>query len=493
MKSLTIQLFLTLAFTAQVTAQFSVNYNPEVQPTTTMQYFVPKGGNLFVGDCIPFSHKGTYFLYWLLDSAHHSALNGLGGHQWVVSTTKDLKTWKHYPIVLGIDEEWEKSICTGSVVYHNNKFYAFYATRLIVDGKSNEQLSYAISDDGIHFKKQKPNPFYTSAPGYSKQDFRDPKVFVDKEGFLHLLVSSKVTKSSMQNLDGALVHMVSKDFKKWDIKAPVLTGQRSVPECPDYFKWNEWYYLIYGDHGDTYYVKSKSPYGPWQQPEHQALVEAWSNVAKTAEFINNRRIAAAWIPSRKNNKDNANETFGGNAVFRELIQLENGTLGTKFPAEMIPETKTPITLSLQTDSLVSKINDTSFLMQAPNGVGTAHIANVPGNCRITFEFEPNGLNEEYGLMLRSTEAGTGGYKLSFSANNQMVELHDTKIYAVKNLDKNVKVDIIMKDGIIDVDINNERCIVNRLPEEKGNVLWFFTKHGNVKVNAIKISPLTVNN
>ena len=105
--------------------QFSVRYDASIQPTGNMQYFKPVGNNLFVGDCIPFFHDGTYYLYWLIDSAHHSALNGLGGHQWVLSTTKDLKHWTNYPIAIGIDEEWEKSICTGSVVYADKKFYAF--------------------------------------------------------------------------------------------------------------------------------------------------------------------------------------------------------------------------------------------------------------------------------------------------------------------------------------------------------------------------------
>ena len=183
-----------------------------------MQYFKPSG-NLFVGDCIPFFHDNTYYLYWLVDSAHHSALNGLGGHQWVLSTTKDLKNWTHHPVVLGIDEDWEKSICTGSLVYANKKFYAFYATRLIdKEKKVNEQLSYAISNDGINFKKQKPNPFYTSAPGYSKKDFRDPKVIVDSTGVFHLFVSSKKDSSALHGADGALVHLTSKDLKKWEVK-----------------------------------------------------------------------------------------------------------------------------------------------------------------------------------------------------------------------------------------------------------------------------------
>jgi hypothetical protein len=103
-------------------AQLSVRYDPTVQSTGNINYFKPSG-NLFVGDCIPFYRDGTYYLYWLLDSAHHKALGGLGGHQWALSTSTDLKTWKQYPVVLGIDEAWEKSICTGSVAYFDRKFY----------------------------------------------------------------------------------------------------------------------------------------------------------------------------------------------------------------------------------------------------------------------------------------------------------------------------------------------------------------------------------
>src|ERR1700743_3019285 len=124
-------------------AQLGVRYDPSIQDTTNLQYFKPKG-DLFVGDAIPFSRDGVYYYYWLLDSAHHKSLNGLGGHQWALSKSDDLVHWKQYPIVLGIDEEWEKSICTGSVAFYKGKYYAFYATRLLIDGKTNEQLSYAI-------------------------------------------------------------------------------------------------------------------------------------------------------------------------------------------------------------------------------------------------------------------------------------------------------------------------------------------------------------
>src|ERR1700733_9201742 len=120
----------TFIYLLAARAQLSVHYDSSLQQTKDLQYFKP-AGNLFAGDCIPFYKDSTYYLYWLIDSAHHAALHGLGGHQWVLSTTRDLKNWVQHPVVLGIDEDWEKSICTGSVVFYKNQFYAFYATRLL--------------------------------------------------------------------------------------------------------------------------------------------------------------------------------------------------------------------------------------------------------------------------------------------------------------------------------------------------------------------------
>ncbi|GAB3932012.1 family 43 glycosylhydrolase [Mucilaginibacter myungsuensis] len=473
-------------------AQIGVKYDPTLQATTNLQYFRPKG-DLYVGDVMPFAHNGTFYNYWLLDSAHHASLKGLGGHQWVLSTSTDLINWKQHPIVVGIDEEWEKSICTGSVVFYKGTFYAFYATRLVdKEGRVNEQLSYAISADGINFKKQKPNPFYTSAPGYSKRDFRDPKVFVDeKTGEFHLLVSSWQEGSVLAHQGGALVHMVSKDLKDWKVLDPILTGQPSVPECPDYFSWNGWWYLVYSDNSDTYYVKSRNPYGPWETPRHQALNESWSNVVKTAAFKNGRRIASSWVPSRRDDKDYNGETFGGNLLFREVTQDADGTLNTKFPAEMIPATQPVIPAKIITHP--GATSDASGLtINAPNGVGAAHLENIPARCRITMEIEPMGRNEEYGFYLKSDPKADRGYKTTFSAENKTVSLGNTMIKAVDGLDKTVKIDLVINNDIIDMSIDGRRCIVNRTIEQKGDMVWFYAKHGRVKFKSINVQPLKDN-
>jgi sucrose-6-phosphate hydrolase SacC (GH32 family) len=478
-----------LAATAQT--PFSVKYDPRVQPVGNIQYFTPAGGNQFVGDCIPFFHNGTYYLYWLLDEGHHSALNGLGGHQWCVSTSTDLKNWKHHPIAIGIDEEWEKSICTGSVAYDGKQFYAFYATRLITeDGGVNEQLSYATSKDGITFTKQTPNPFYTSAPGYSKRNFRDPKVVIDKDGTFHLFVSSDAENYTIAEGRGCLVHLSSKDLKNWQVRKPLLSGQLHVPECPDYFEWNGWYYLIYGQGGDTYYVRSRQPYGPWEYPGSQALLEQWVNVAKTAEFTGNRRIIAGWIPSKNENKDRGGERFGGSVVLREAWQLPNGDLATKFPAEAIPATGSPLVLELTAAENAQKRSNTEVNLTAPGTIAGAFMEGVPRNCRITAEIEPTDNNYEYGFFLCAGDKANDGYKLSFDPNSRTVRLgRDAIIDAVDGLDKTIKVDIVMKDDIIDVCVDGRRCIVNRLPERSVGHLWFYAKQGSVKFRDIKVAPI----
>ncbi len=93
------------------------------------------------------------------------------------------------------------------------------------------------------------------------------------------------------------------------------------------------------------------------------------------------------------------------------------------------------------------------------------------------------------MYLRSADGGNSGYKLGFSPDNSTVSLGNTTISAVHNLNNTVKIDIIMKGSIIDVCVDNRRCIVNRCYEQKGNKLWIYAKHGNVLFKSINIAEL----
>jgi len=92
-------------------------------------------------------------------------------------------------------------------------------------------------------------------------------------------------------------------------------------------------------------------------------------------------------------------------------------------------------------------------------------------------------------LLRSSADGESSYKLTFDANQQRVTLHNSTINSVEGMDKRFKVDIVMKGDIIDVSVDGKRCVVNRLPEQKGDALMFFAKHGQVVFDHITIAPL----
>ena len=474
-------------------AQVVKDYNPAIQRTTHMQYFKPVEEHLFSGDCMPYYHNGTFYLYWLLDEGHHAGLGGLGGHQWALSTTTDLINWKHYPVALGIEnEEWEKSICTGSVIAEGDKFYAFYATRVKENERVHEQLSYAISTDGGYtYQKQEPNPFYYAPEECISRDFRDPKVFKDENGLFHLFIPGNLKEPSLDGFGGYLVHLTSTDLKNWkEVESP-LKGQRGTPECADYFKWNDWYYLLYSIGGHTYYLMSKDTYGPWIYPESQALIEYFGSVYKTAGFKDRRRIAVAYSPCRKDDKDNGDRIWGGTILLREVYQEPDGTLATKFLKEVLPAMHPIATPAIQISSPANivSVSNGNITMNASGDIGVASLPELPDNYRISMKIEPKGNYEELGLFLRATDGRKNGYRLELNPDNQTVLMHNTSIHGVKGLDEPILLDVIVNGECFDVSINNKRCVLNRLPEQKGKNLFFYVKNGNAVIRDIQIQEI----
>lgn len=484
-------IFAVLLTAGSAMAQVVKDYDPQIQRTSALQYFKPAESHLFTGDCMPYYHDGTFYVYWLLDEGHHSGLGGLGGHQWALSTSEDLVNWTHYSVAVGIERDWEKSICTGSVIADKDKFYAFYSTRVQDDQGVHEQLSYAVSDDGgKKFVKQQPNPFYFPPEECVSRDFRDPKVFRDEDGTYHLFISAYKKNPVIEGFGGYLYHMVSDDLKNWKESKAVLAGQVATPECSDYFKWNDWYYLLYSTGGDTYCVMSRNPFGPWQYPATQAFVEQWGCVYKTAPFKDGRRIAVAYMPCRSKGKDFDGAIWGGNMLLREVVQAPDGTLGTRFLEEVLPKMHSRPLSVFETagdNATASVSDDETLIFNASDGTATASLSGLPVNYRLSFEFEPAGNYDEAGVFVRGTGKNDRGYKIELNSNKESAFIYNTGINTVKGLDKPVKVDIIMKDEFIDMNIDGRRSIINRLPEKKGDRLVFFLKNGNARFGNITLS------
>ena len=459
----------------------------EEKPIT--QYWKPRGHNTNVGDCMPFYHDGIFHLFYLFDRRHHRSKWGYGAHQWAHASSTDLINWTHHPLAIPITEEFEGSICTGSVIFHQGMYYAFYATR---EPNVGEYISLATSLDGINFKKTTPNPLASPEPPYRKGHYRDPYAFRDEQGIFHLLVTAELELPDLAGRGGCLAHLVSSDLINWEVKEPfIIPGQIGQPECSDYFKWNAWYYLIFSIGGVAHYRMSKEPFGPWIKPKIETFDGQKAKVLKTSAFNDGRRIGVAFLP------DNG---YGGNVLFREIIQLDNGLLGTKFPDEMMPLTDGP--LDLQFKALTDGVSgdNKNITINAIGKFGVGALVDVPKNVLIKVSIIPENGSSSFGLCLRGSGNYQEGYEIRFEPHHQKVGFYkpdgnpideddSSAIYAVDGLNQPFNLIVISKDDIIDVCINNQRTLVNRVREVDGDKLFFFAKDDKVTFESIEVKPL----
>jgi beta-fructofuranosidase len=453
-----------------------------------MQYYKPNAAQQWVGDCMPFYHDGLFHFYYLLDEGHHRLFGGRGLHQWAHASSPDLVNWTHHPLALPITDDSELSICTGSVFFHDGIYYAFHAVRR---PDWTQRLGVATSTDGIHFTKHPVPDYAEPPPGYDPLHFRDPFVFFDPStNAFHMLVTAKYLEHPLPALGGCLAHLVSDDLQEWQVKEPFfIPGFTDAPECSDYFEWNGWYYLLYSNRLQTRYRMSRNPFGPWQRPAFDLVDSPWMRVLKTAPYHDNRRIGVAWVGTRTNDSDTGAFQWGGHAVFRELVQLPDGTLGTKFPLEMIPPTSSPVTPQVTFCTAGSTVSANCIHLEAADGMAAVGLARLPRNARITLRGTPGAGTPRFGVRVRESAHFVNGVMLDMQAVSQRVELHDAFLDPVTGLDAPFTLDIILKEDLIDVCLNDCHCLINRCPEQHGDRLTLFCHTGSIDFENLTICPL----
>ena len=222
-------------------------------------------------------------------------------------------------------------------------------------------------------------------------------------------------------------------------------------------------------------------------------------VPRSAAFGSDRRIAVGFLSWRRDGKDNGPNVYAGNAIFRELIQDDDGTLTTRMVSEMMPTTGPPIQWQITSKSPNVAIDSgRSLILESPDGIAAARINGVPADCTISLRFIPNDNTGEYGVLLRMDERMERGYRLIFIPHQKRMRLErwpeaynkpGATIYGVDGLDEPTDVVICMKESIIDVCVNNQRTLVERFHERRGSSLGIFTRAGKTRVEGLTISPI----
>jgi hypothetical protein len=268
-----------------------------------------EGNGVFVGDCMPYRKNDEYHVLYLKDRHHHKSKWGMGAHQWEHISTKDFKVWNVHPMAVEITDKEEASICTGSWICDENREYLYYTIRRPM-GKP-ALVARSVSEDGYHFEKDK-NFGFVISDKYEGAITRDPKVFRGEDGLFHMILTTKLVCEDK----GCLAHYVSTDMEKWeDFGEPIyIVPNSDHPECPDYFKYNGKFYLVFSIRGRARYLVSDKPFEDFVSVTDELIPCA--GVPKCAEW-GGRLIFTGFKPI---------DGYAGTMTFKGAIAKPNGEL-----------------------------------------------------------------------------------------------------------------------------------------------------------------------
>ncbi len=447
------------------------------------QYWRPHGYNTSVGDCMAFAHDDTFHIFFLSDRRHGGSKWGLQALPWGHVSTRDFIHWDEHPCPLDITEPWECCLGTGSLAYHDGRYYLFYIKHdrraWFADNPNfGDTIFVATSDDGIHFKK---DPKALLVPGFFNENDINPDVYPNQTdgGYLLSLSNWKVWKTT--------------DMKRWEETAPLSAPQWWI--CTSHFKWNEWYYFT----SLGRYWMSRQPIESaeaWHAPGQQGL---WDGIkVPQVAALNGRHIMVGFTPPPPN------ACYGGELLVRELIQHPDGILGTKWLKEMIPESGTSLSLPFKATLGNAVAEDDVIRISAPAGFAVGTLERVPQDVRITLRVNPEPGTRHFGLCVRGKGEYQSGCELQFCPSDMRVQFAPvtegrmagesgrwTGISSVTDINRPFTLDVIVKDDLIDACIDNRRTLITRNHTRlDGDQLFLFVSHGTVVYENIQVYPLS---
>lgn len=386
-------------------------------------YRAPDG---VTGDVIPFFHKGRYHLFYLRGLRGEAAKNQ--GMPWRRVVTTDFLKFSDDIVVLqpGAPDAPDLFNYTGCIFQAKDFFHIYYTghnDRMRNEGRPVEVIMRATSSDLEHWTKD--NRILLQAPaGYELHDFRDPFVFYNDEAGEYWMLIAARREHGARWTRGCTALAVSRDLEHWEMREPFWTPELYFThECPDLFRWGEWWYLVYSTFSErfvTHYRMSRSLKGPWLAPADDAFdTHSWY-AAKTAGD-GQRRFAFGWLATR-GGKDAGYGEWGGDLVVHELKQRPDGTLGA-FPPPSLSEPFKQI-LPPQPRPLIGDWQVTPSLARggAPGKNALILLGEMPATCLIETEVVFDDHAVAAGILLRAENDLNQYYTVRLEPHRQRIVL-----------------------------------------------------------------------
>ena len=472
-------------------------------------FYKPKDG--WVGDTIPFAHDGKFYIYYLHDERKGNTQDEYGYRtSWNLLITEDGVNVKDCKVVLPVGEydDADYACYTGSVIEGNDgNFHMFYTAqnnynpKYHRDGKPLQYVAHAISTDLINWEKLPELTFGADERIYEPFDWRDPFVFYnEEEKCFDMLLAARLRGASEKN-GGCVGLCRSYDLLHWEAKEPFYNPESYMThECPDLFKLGNKWYLVYSTFSEkfvTHYRMSDKLSGPWTSPIEDTFDGRAFYAAKTAQ-AGDKRMAFAWVPTKRGESDFGQYEWGGNLIAHEINQTTDNKLTVK-PAEGL--------INMFNKEFVNeKLNKVEI--ENYEGEKSYVIDGMKDTCMIEAVIEFSEGVRSFGIGLRQDSALANGYYLRFEPfyNRIVADMWPRRIRGVnqwyvdgdkpfmvelerpfdyKSLkDNKVHIRVVADGSIICLYVNDITALTMRAYNLNRTNWGFFVKDGSIRVSDI---------
>jgi len=303
------------------------------------------------GDAIPFFHDRKYHIFSLTPPPGTGVYPDRLRTTWHHVSSDNLVDWEDLGSALvpgGPDEPDADGCWTGSVIFGEGKFHAFY-TGYSIHAAFPQTICRATSDDGLTWTKDVGNPcLVPNADLYESLDWRDPYAFYNEQDGCYWMILSARKKSGPIMRRGCVVLYRSSDLRSWDHHGPIYEPMHTnCPECPEMYRIGDTWYLAYSrfsEFGGTIYRMSDNPFGGWRTPRHDRIGSRRFYAAKSMADDRGGRYYFGWTPDRADASDRGEWFWGGIFAAPHAVAPSpgNGELEVKLPQAVVDAFRRPV-------------------------------------------------------------------------------------------------------------------------------------------------------
>ena len=209
---------------------------------------------------------------------------------------------------------------------------------------------------------------------------------------------------------GVVARLTSPDLVDWQIAAPLWDPHRFITqECPDLFRWNDWWYLVYSEFSDSFQTRyriARGPDGPWLAPPRDSL-DTRARYASKSVALGDRRFLVGWIATRSDERDDGDWEWAGDLAVLEAFQQSDGSLDFGLPAELVTSFTSTTAVTLAPSDGADDEPGRGAADRYSAWIGPE----LPDPCLITVTLDIVDGTQACGLLLRTDDDAVSGYEL----------------------------------------------------------------------------------